>query len=103
MCAPADERRSLLEHIVASGEHAYRYGYAHLLYDAVREAFLARLRRRDPQAAALTGAPQMALLQARFPDVPAAQIRDALMAPFANDHASFRSRIATLIRLRNRL
>ena len=103
LSAPDDERRSLLEHIVASGEHAYRYGYAHLLYDAVREAFLSRLRRRDPQAAALTGEPQLALLQGRFPDVPAAAIRDALVPPFANDHASFRSRIATLIRLRNRL
>jgi hypothetical protein len=101
--APDEERRSLLEHIVASGEHTYRYGFAHLLYGAVLDAFMARLRRRDPQAAALRGEPQLALLQARFPDVPAAQIRDALLPPFANDHASFRSRIATLIRLRNRL
>jgi hypothetical protein len=101
--APAVERRSLLEHIVASGEHAYRYGYAHLLYAAVRSAFLARLRRRDPQAAALEGEPQLMLLNERFKDVPASEIRDALMSPFANDHAAFRSRIATLIRLRNRL
>ena len=101
--APDDARRSLMEHIVASGEHIYRYGYAHHLYAAVREAFMARLRRRDPQAAALVGEPQLALLQARFPDVPASQIRDALVPPFAHDHASFRSRIATLIRLRNRL
>jgi hypothetical protein len=101
--APDEERRSLLEHIVASGEHLYRYGYAHLLYGAVREAFLSRLRRRDPQAAALTGEPQLALLQARFPDMPGNQIRDALIPPFANDHTSFRIRIATLIRLRNRL
>ena len=101
--APAAERRSLLEHIVASGEHAYRYGYAHLLYEAVHQAFLARLRRRDPQAAALQGEPQLALLAGRFPEVPVAELRDALRAPFANDHAAFRSRIATLIRLRNRL
>jgi hypothetical protein len=65
--APASERRSLLEHIVASGEHEYRYGYAHLLYDAARNAFLARLRRRDPQAAALQGEPQLMLLAERFP------------------------------------
>lgn len=103
LAAPSGERRSLLEHIVASGEHAYRYGYAHLLHAAVREAFLGRLRRRDPQAAALQGEPQLALLQARYPDVPAAEIRDALMTPFANDPTAFRSRIATLIRLRNRL
>ena len=103
LAAPALERRSLLEHIVASGEHAYRYGYAHLLYAAVRNAFLARLRRRDPQAAALEGEPQIVLLSERFKDVPSADIRDALMSPFANDHTAFRSRIATLIRLRNRL
>ena len=101
--APALERRSLLEHITASGELAYRYGYAHLLYDAARNAFLARLRRRDPQAAALQGEPQLMLLSQRFPDVPASEIRDALLPPFANDHAAFRTRIATLIRLRNRL
>lgn len=101
--APTLERRSLLEHITASGELAYRYGYAHVLYDAARNAFLARLRRRDPQAAALQGEPQLMLLAERFKDVPAAEIRDALMPPFANDHTAFRSRIATLIRLRNRL
>jgi hypothetical protein len=101
--APALERRSLLEHITASGELAYRYGYAHLLYDAARHAFLARLRRRDPQAAALQGEPQLMLLAQRFPDVPASEIRDALLPPFANDHTAFRTRIATLIRLRNRL
>jgi hypothetical protein len=101
--APASERRSLLEHIVASGEHAYRYGYAHLLHAAARNAFLARLRRRDPQAAALEGEPQLALLGERFPDVAPAELRDALATPFANDHAAFRTRIATLVRLRNRL
>lgn len=103
LAAPASERRSLLEHIVASGEHTYRYGYAHLLYASVRNAFLARLRRRDPQAAALEGEPQLMLLTQRFPDVAVADVRDALMPPFAHDHAAFRSRIATLIRLRNRL
>lgn len=103
LASPVADRRSLLEHVVASGEHTYRYGYAHLLYDAVRDAFLARLRRRDPQAAALRGEPQLQLLAGRFRDVPAAEIRDALLPPFANDHAAFRSRIATLIRLRNRL
>ena len=97
------ERRSLLEHIAASGQLAYRYGYAHLLYDAARNAFLARLRRRDPQAAALQGEPQLMLLCERFKDVPASEIRDALLPPFQNDHAAFRTRIATLIRLRNRL
>ncbi len=103
LATPVLERRSLLEHVTAGGELAYRYGYAHLLYDAARDAFLARLRRRDPQAAALQGEPQLMLLAERFRDVPAAEIRDALLPPFANDHAAFRTRTATLIRLRNRL
>ena len=37
------------------------------------------------------------------PTPPAAITGDALLPPFANDHAAFRTRIATLIRLRNRL
>ena len=35
---PRQERRSLLEHIVASGEHIYRYGYGPTLYEAARRA-----------------------------------------------------------------
>ena len=100
--SPVSERRSLLEHVFASGEHAYRYGYGHLLHAAVRNAFLYRLRRRDPQAAALDGEPQAALLAERFKLSPA-EIREALATPVARDHAAFRSRIATLIRLRNSL
>lgn len=96
------ERRSLLEHIVASGEHIYRYGYGHLLHEAARNAFLARLRRRDPQAAALTGDTQAALLAERF-GISAADVRDALATPIARDHAAFRSRVATLVRMRNLL
>lgn len=100
--APTGERRSLLEHIVASGEHTYRYGYGHLLHTAVRTAFLTRLRRRDPIAAALEGESQVALLAQRFKLAPA-DIRTTLATPTARDHAAFRARIATLIRLRNQL
>ncbi|QDH71571.1 DUF4350 domain-containing protein [Marilutibacter alkalisoli] len=104
--SPIGERRSLLEHVTASGEHIYRYGYGHVLHAAVRAAFLARLRRRDPQAAALEGDAQAALIAERFKDtltVSADDVRIALSAPPARDHAAFRSRIATLIRLRNQL
>jgi hypothetical protein len=109
--SPALERRSLLEHIVASGEHVHRYGYGRRLYEAARRAFLARLRRRDPYAAALEGEPQVELLVARFKGEPAlglaeidaAEIRAALHAPPARDRTAFRTRIATLIRMRNRL
>ncbi len=100
--SPAAERRSLLEHIVASGEHVYRYGYGHVLHEAARNAFLARLRRRDPRAAALAGETQALLLAQRFAMNPA-DVRDALSTPPVRDHAAFRSRIATLVRMRNSL
>lgn len=104
--SPPGERRSLLEHVAASGEHIYRYGYAHVLHGAVRAAFLARLRRRDPQAAALEGEAQAALIAERFKDtlaIGADEVRVALSTPPVRDPAAFRSRIATLIRLRNQL
>ncbi|MGH8082178.1 MAG: DUF4350 domain-containing protein [Lysobacter sp.] len=104
--APAMERRSLLEHIVASGEHVYRYGYGASLHAAVRAAFLARLRRRDPYVAAIQGEAQIERLAERYknePNLGVAAIRDALTTPLAREHAAFRSRIATLIRMRNRL
>ncbi|RNF83926.1 DUF4350 domain-containing protein [Montanilutibacter psychrotolerans] len=100
--SPSAERRSLLEHIVASGQHAWRYGYGHVLHAAAREAFLTRLRRRDPQAAALEGEVQVAQIAQRLQCSPA-EIRDALATPVARDANAFRTRIATLIRLRNQL
>jgi len=102
LASPAMERRSLLEHVTASGEHIYRYGYAHLLHEAARKAFLMRLRRRDPQAAALEGEAQAAMLAERF-GLSSVEIRDALSTPIARDHAAFRSRIAMLMRMRNAL
>lgn len=100
--SPSAERRSLLEHIVASGQHAWRYGYGHVLHAAAREAFLTRLRRRDPQAAALEGEVQVAQIAQRLQCSPA-EIRAALATPVARDANAFRTRIATLIRLRNQL
>lgn len=100
--APNTERRSLLEHIDASGQHLYRYGYANRLYDAVRHAFLARLRARDPQTAALN-APLQAVWLAERCGESASQIQDALEATAMPEPAQFRARVALLIRLRNQL
>ena len=100
--SPAGERRSLLEHVRASGEHLYRYGRGVMLYAAVRQAFLARLRRRDPVAAALSGDPQVAAIADRT-GLPAERIRVALNAPASHDRQAFRDRISLLIQLRNRL
>ena len=100
--SPAGERRSLLEHVRASGEHLYRYGRGVMLYSAVRQAFLAQLRRRDPVAAALTGEPQIEAVAART-GLPAERVRTALNAPASHDRKAFRDRISLLIQLRNRL
>lgn len=100
--APAAERRSLLEHVRASGDHLFRYNRRALLYAAVRQSFLARLRGRDPVAAALNGEPQASAI-ARDLQVPIDLVRTALQAPASHDNAAFRDRISTLIQLRNRL
>ncbi|WP_133479897.1 DUF4350 domain-containing protein [Cognatilysobacter segetis] len=100
--SPALERRSLLEHVAASGQHQWRYGRGGVLYDAMRAAMFDRLRRRDPQAAALEGEPQLVRLVERL-KLPAASMRDALRAPEPRDAKAFVARIATLVRMRNRL
>ena len=100
--APAGERRSLLEHVRASGEHLFRYNKRALLYASARHSFLARLRRRDPVAAALGGEPQVGAIAERL-GVPAEAVRTALQAPPSHDKSAFRNRISTLIQLRNRL
>ncbi len=120
--SPPDERRSLLEHVQASGELLYRYGQSHLLYAAVHRAFLTRLRRRDPLAAALDGQAQAAAIADRLQatadrvgtdaahaghagaeHISADHIAAALQAPVPRDAAALRQRIALLIKLRNRI
>ncbi|HZH43182.1 MAG TPA: DUF4350 domain-containing protein [Lysobacter sp.] len=100
--SPFAERRSLLEHIAASGALVYRYGYGGRLYEAVRDAFFERLRRRDPETAALVGKPQLNRLSERL-GVPRETLREALSMPAPDDDTGFRTRIATLVRLRNQL
>lgn len=99
---PPGDRRSLLEHVRASGEHLYRYGKGPLLYAAVRQAFLLRLRRRDPLAASLGGQAQAELLAQRL-GLDAARVVQALQVPAGNADAQFRDRISLLIHMRNRL
>lgn len=100
--SPVAERRSLLEHVRASGELLFRYGKAQALHAAAHRAFLARLRRRDPVAAALEGDAQVVAIAERF-DMPISMVRDAMHAPAPQDKAAFRQRVATLVKLRNRL
>ncbi|WP_133500169.1 DUF4350 domain-containing protein [Cognatilysobacter terrigena] len=100
--SPTLERRSLLEHVAASGQHQWRYGRADALYAALLDAFQARLRRRDPQAAALQGEAQTLRLVERT-GLPHAQVIDALTPPDPRDAKALATRIATLVRMRNRL
>lgn len=100
--SPEPARRALLEHVQASGEHLWRYGRASALYAAVRDAFIARLRRRDPLAAALDGRAQAEAI-ARRTGVDPVAIEHALQTPRPNDAADFRHRIARLLQLRQQL
>ena len=96
--SPPEERRSLLDHVQATGDHLYRYGRAHLLHAALRAHVLARLRRVDPIAAALEGQAQVDRLAERT-GLPATDIADALRSPRPFDAKDFRHRIARLIAL----
>lgn len=100
--SPEPARRALLEHVQASGEHLWRYGRASALYAAVREVFMARLRRRDPLAAALDGRAQAEAI-ARRTGATVADIEHALQMPRPRDGADFRHRIARLLQLRQQL
>ncbi|MEN4903498.1 DUF4350 domain-containing protein [Luteimonas sp. TWI1416] len=100
--SPPAARRALLEHVRASGEHLVRYGRAPLLYEAVREAFLARLRRRDPLAASLEGEARDEAIAARTGLSPR-EVRQALLAPRPDDAKALRQRIARLIQMRSNL
>jgi len=99
---PPQERRSLLEHVQASGEHLRRHGLSSLLHGAMRDAFLVRLRHRDPLAAALEGVAQAEAIAART-GLPSPDIEHALRSPRPRDAGDFRLRIARLVEMRKRL
>lgn len=96
------QRRSLIEHVTASGELLWRFRRGDLLYQAVRTRFIAKLRRRDPVAAAQPDALQAEMIAATT-GVPAATIQRALQAPPPGDAHALRERIALLIDLGKQL
>ncbi len=100
--SPLPERRALIEHVQASGEHVHRYGRGHLLHASLRALFDARLRRRDPYAASLDGQAQRQAIAART-GLTEAEVEAALRAPVPFVAADLRLRIARLNRLRHRL
>jgi hypothetical protein len=99
---PPMDRRSLLEHVQASGEHLYRYGRRATLYAAVHEAFMRRLRQRDPYAAALDGPAQVEAI-ARRTGLSKDEVEAALRYPRSGDRKDFVQRIARLLQLRRQL
>ncbi len=100
--SPLPDRRSLLEHVQASGDHLYRYGRRATLYTAVHDAFLRRLRQRDPYAAALEGPAQIDAIAKRT-GMSVAEIEAALRYPRSGDAKDFVLRITKLLQLRKRL
>ena len=100
--SPQLPRRALMEHVEASGQLLLRHGQLGRLHGALRDAVLARLRRRDPLAAALDGDTRAQLL-ARRTGLAAAALRATLDSRPPLHLAEFRQRISRLIDLRNRL
>jgi len=100
--APMAQRRSLLEHVRASGYYLYRRRQSTLLYHAVRDVFMQRLRQRAPWIAAQSGNEQIQAI-ARHLRYSAEHVRSALSLPAVGDNATLHARIALLIEMRNQL
>lgn len=100
--APAADRRSLLEHMQASGWLLQRHGKGALLYSAIREQFFIRLRQRAPHAAVLDGTAQQQAIAGHL-GVPESEVQAALMPPLPDNTADLQRRIALLNRMRRQL
>ncbi len=100
--SPVVERRSLLEHVRASGELLLRFGQGAQLYNAVQALFLHRLRLRAPVAAALDGAARDQAI-AEVLQWPASRVTTALTAPSPHDSSALRERIRLLLQMRSLL
>src|SRR5690606_36315717 len=96
------ERRSLLEHVGASGELLLRQRHGPHLHAAVRALFLRRLQGRAPAAAALEGAAQEHAIADLLQWSPG-RVHHALVTPPANDPAALKERIALLLQMRSLL
>ncbi len=96
------QRRSLIEHVAASGELLWRFRRGDLLHQAVRARFLSRLRRRDPVAAGAPDALQAEMIAANTGSA-LAVVQRALQTPSPGDAHALRERIALLIDLGKKL
>lgn len=98
--APAADRRGLFEHIRAAGEFEYRRRSAFGLLLPLRRLFAERLRRDDPQTAALEIDDQVGVL-AKARGLPETQVRQALAPAQLDKPEVFTATIQTLQTLRN--
>lgn len=98
---PAGERRSLMEHIDASGAWLWKAaGGRQLLFEAAREETLALVRRRAPKLARMP-APQMAEALAQLAGLEQQHVMQALQQDAVPQVAGFTRQIRTLQELRN--
>ncbi len=97
---PAPQRRSLAEHIVASGRFLWSRAESAYLLNALRERVMRAARRRGIAVSA--GASQASAAIAQLTDTPEGAIRTALGSPTTNDE-EFTSTVATLRDLEARL
>lgn len=96
----AQERRSLMEHVSASGAWLWQsQAGRELLLDAARGAALALVRRRLPALDGLSPERQAAML-ARISALPAQDLDHALCAPASHHPHEFTRQIRTLQQLR---
>ena len=93
-------RRALSEHISAAGEFAYRRGRFDVLYQAMRDAALAKLFRKHPQLRDFSGT-ELAQAIAEICALPQAQVHNALFPSTLARADVFTTAISTLIVLRN--
>ena len=95
---PQRVRRSLREHIEASGELLWRYRHDQALLQSARTGQLARLRSRFPETVGLDGAELVGALSDAT-GLEAEQVRLALFGGGVHDAGQFHRAIAALSRL----
>lgn len=99
---PELARRSLLEHVDASGRLLWAEGQGSRMLRAARAALMKRIERAHPAWAHLP-LPVLSSRLADFADLPEPEVRRALFDDHPPDAASFKDAIRTLERLRRSL
>lgn len=99
---PPRDRRSLLEHVEATGDFLWRSGHAEELVQSTRQALLRRVEVRQPTWAKLP-ARELVTRLAAASGLAAPAVQQALHTPVQDDPAAFASTIQTLETLRRSL